>query len=176
MTSISYDGKTLSKMNSMNFGYGEGYYVDAEKNVISLNPSIGYTAKDLVIYAENDKNLTLSVVSGGFMQPPVITIKENTPTAPEQPTEKSDAPTVAKIEKGNSLLFDYYRVSFNSDVAAYLGKVSGGAINSTPLTLASSSLYHETNAFKVSTDDSYGVMSLQMATKTLPSPSTKTAI
>ena len=160
VTSISYDGKTLSKMNSMNFGYGEGYYVDAEKNVISLNPSIGYTAKDLVIYAENDKNLTLSVVSGGFMQPPVITIKENTPTTPEQPTEKSDAPTVAKIEKGNSLLFDYYRVSFNSDVAAYLGKVSGGTINSTPLTLKTYGLSSsDANTFKVSTDDSYGVMS-----------------
>lgn len=160
VTSISYDGKTLSKMNSMNFGYGEGYYVDAEKNVISLNPSIGYTAKDLVIYAENDKNLTLSVVSGGFMQPPVITIKENTPTAPEQPTEKSDAPTVAKIEKGNSFLSDYYRVSFNGDVAAYLGKVSGGTINSTPLTLKTYGLSSsDANTFKVSTDDSYGVMS-----------------
>ena len=78
MTGISYDGKTLSKMDSMYFGYGEGYYVDAENNVIALNPSIGYTAKDLVIYAENGKNLTLSVVSGGFMQPPTITIKENT--------------------------------------------------------------------------------------------------
>lgn len=78
VTSISYDGKTLSKMDSMYFGYGEGYYVDAENNVIALNPSIGNTAKDLVIYAENGKNLTLSVVSGGFMQPPTITIKENT--------------------------------------------------------------------------------------------------
>ena len=78
VTGISYDGKTLSKMDSMYFGYGEGYYVDAENNVIALNPSIGYTAKDLVIYAENGKNLTLSVVSGGFMQPPTITIKENT--------------------------------------------------------------------------------------------------
>lgn len=78
VTGIIYDGKTLSKMDSMYFGYGEGYYVDAENNVIALNPSIGYTAKDLVIYAENGKNLTLSVVSGGFMQPPTITIKENT--------------------------------------------------------------------------------------------------
>lgn len=78
VTSISYDGKTFSKIDSMYFGYGEGYYVDAENNVIALNPSIGYTAKDLVIYAENGKNLTLSVVSGGFMQPPTITIKENT--------------------------------------------------------------------------------------------------
>lgn len=78
VTGISYDGKTLSKMDSMYFGYGEGYYVDAENNVIALNPSIGNTAKDLVIYAENGKNLTLSVVSGGFMQPPTITIKENT--------------------------------------------------------------------------------------------------
>ena len=160
VTSISYDGKPLSKMDSMNFGYGEGYYVDAANNVIALNPSIGYTAKDLVIYAENGKNLTLSVVSGGFKQPPAITIKENTPTTPEQPTEKSDAPTVAKIELVTQMFYDpYYRVSFNGDVEAYLGKVSGGAINSTPLTLASSSLYHETNAFKVSTDDSYGVMS-----------------
>lgn len=161
ITGISVDNNSYSKATSSdNLDYNKAYYIDAKNGLVYLDLSVYSTPKEIVISAEGCDALTLSAVQGNsWTDPPVITIKENTPTTPEQPTEKSDAPTVAKIEKGNSLLFDYYRVSFNSDVAAYLGKVSGGAINSTPLTLASSSLYHETNAFKVSTDDSYGVMS-----------------
>ena len=162
ITGISVDNNSYSKATSSdNLDYNKAYYIDAENGLVYLDLSVNSTPKEIVISAEGCDALTLSAVQGNsWTDPPVITIKENTPTTPEQPTEKSDAPTVAKIELVTQMFYDpYYRVSFNGDVEAYLGKVSGGAINSTPLTLASSSLYHETNAFKVSTDDSYGVMS-----------------
>ena len=162
ITGISVDNNSYSKATSSdNLDYNKAYYIDAEKGLVYLDLSVNSTPKEIVISAEGCDALTLSAVQGNsWTDPPVITIKENTPTAPEQPTEKSDAPTVAKIKLVTQMFYDpYYRVSFNGDVEAYLGKVSGGAANSTPLTLASSSLYHETNAFKVSTDDSYGVMS-----------------
>ena len=159
---ISVDNNSYSKATSSdNLDYNKAYYIDAENGLVYLDLSVNSTPKEIVISAEGCDALTLSAVQGNsWTDPPVITIKENTPTAPEQPTEKSDAPTVVKIELVTQMFYDpYYRVSFNGDVEAYLGKVSGGTINSIPLTLASSSLYHETNAFKVSTDDSYGVMS-----------------
>lgn len=162
ITGISVDNNSYSKATSSdNLGYNHAYYIDAEKGLVYLDLSVNSTPKEIVISAEGCDALTLSAVQGNsWTDPPVITIKENTPTAPEQPIEKSDAPTVAKIEKGNSLLFDYYRVSFNGDVAAYLGKVSGGTINSTPLTLKTYGLSSsDANTFKISTDDSYGVMS-----------------
>lgn len=162
ITGISVDNNSYSKATSSdNLDYNKAYYIDAKNGLVYLDLSVYSTPKEIVISAEGCDALTLSAVQGNsWTDPPVITIKENTPTAPEQPTEKSDAPTVAKIEKGNSLLFDYYRVSFNGDVAAYLGKVSGGTINSTPLTLKTYGLSSsDANTFKVSTDDSYGVMS-----------------
>lgn len=162
ITGISVDNNSYSKATSSdNLDYNKAYYIDAENGLVYLDLSVYSTPKEIVISAEGCDALPLSAVQGNsWTDPPVITIKENTPTAPEQPTEKSDAPTVAKIEKGNSLLFDYYRVSFNGDVAAYLGKVSGGTINSTPLTLKTYGLSSsDANTFKVSTDDSYGVMS-----------------
>ena len=131
-----------------------------------------------MISAEGCDALTLSAVQGNsWTDPPVITIKENTPTAPEQPTEKSDAPTVAKIELVTQMFYDpYYRVSFNGDVEAYLGKVSGGAINSTPLTLKTYSLSsNDANTFKVSTESATGVMSyLDFSTDCFSSTSEKT--
>lgn len=162
ITGISVDNNSYSKATSSdNLDYNKAYYIDAENGLVYLDLSVYSTPKEIVISAEGCDALTLSAVQGNpWTDPPVITIKENTSTDPEQPTEKSDAPTVAKIEKGNSFLSDYYRVSFNGDVEAYLGKVSGGTINSTPLTLKTYGLSSsDANTFKVSTDDSYGVMS-----------------
>ena len=163
ITGISVDNNSYSKATSSdNLGYNKAYYIDAEKGLVYLDLSVNSTPKEIVISAEGCDALTLSAVQGNsWTDPPVITIKENTPTAPEQPTEKSDAPTVAKIELVTQMFYDpYYRVSFNGDVAAYLGMVSGGAINSTPLTLKTYGLSsNDANTFKVSTESATGVMS-----------------
>lgn len=163
ITGISVDNNSYSKATSSdNLDYNKAYYIDAENGLVYLDLSVNSTPKEIVISAEGCDALTLSAVQGNsWTDPPVITIKENTPTTPEQPTEKSDAPTVAKIELVTQMFYDpYYRVSFNGDVAAYLGMVSGGAINSTPLTLKTYGLSsNDANTFKVSTESATGVMS-----------------
>ena len=179
ITGISVDNNSYSKATSSdNLDYNKAYYIDAENGLVYLDLSVNSTPKEIVISAEGCDALTLSAVQGNsWTDPPVITIKENTPTAPEQPTEKSDAPTVAKIELVTQMFYDpYYRVSFNGDVEAYLGKVSGGAINSTPLTLKTYSLSsNDANTFKVSTESATGVMSyLDFSTDCFSSTSEKT--
>jgi len=164
ITGISVDKEDYTKATSSeNLDYNKAYYCDVENGRIYLDLSVNSTPKEIVISAEGCDALTLSAVEVDLWSPPNITIKENAPTDPVKPTEKSDAPTVARIEKVTPTFpFDppYYRVSFNGDVAAYLGKVSGGTINSTPLTLKTYGLSSsDANTFKISTDDSYGVMS-----------------
>lgn len=163
ITGISVDKENYTLATSSdNLGYNHAYYIDAEKGLVYLDLSVNSTPKEIVISAEGCDALTLSAVQGNsWTDPPVITIKENTPTAPEQPTEKSDAPTVVKIELVTQMFYDpYYRVSFNGDVEAYLGKVSGGTINNIPLTLKTYGLSsNDANTFKVSTESATGVMS-----------------
>ena len=81
VTGITFNGNAVSKLEQLYFGNGSGYYIDAENNVIAIVLSTSSTAQDLVISAENDKNLTLSVKSGAHWDdPPVITIKESSPS------------------------------------------------------------------------------------------------
>ena len=82
VTGITFNGNAVSKLEQLYFGNGSGYYIDAENNVIAIVLSTSSTAQDLVISAENDKNLTLSVKSGAHWDdPPVITIKESSPSS-----------------------------------------------------------------------------------------------
>lgn len=81
VTGITFNGNAVSKLEQLYFGNGSGYYIDAENNVIAIVLSTSSTAQDLVISAENDKKLTLSVKSGAHWDdPPVITIKESSPS------------------------------------------------------------------------------------------------
>lgn len=81
VTGITFNGNAVSKLEQLYFGNGSGYYIDVENNVIAIVLSTSSTAQDLVISAENDKNLTLSVKSGAHWDdPPVITIKESSPS------------------------------------------------------------------------------------------------
>lgn len=167
ITGISVDKEKYTQAKSpKDVGYGYAYYVDVEKGLIYLYLSVYSTPKDIVISADGCDALTLSAVAaaGSFSNPPIITIKKNTSTNPVNPTDKSDAPKVVNIEKITPVFIDppYYRVSFNGDVEAYLGKVSGGTINnSTSLKLKQygSISSSDTNTFKVSTYESTGAKS-----------------
>ena len=145
VTGISFNGKAVSKLEQLYFGYGSGYYIDAENNVIAIALSTSSTAQDLVITTENDKNLTLSVKSGERWDDlPVITIKESTPSGSDSGnnTENTLDATVEYCKFVKSYLWtDYYELKFSkptgTELTTLINNISSVKVGSTKYTPAS---------------------------------------
>lgn len=134
VTGVTYDNKAVSPLDSLYFGYGDGYYIDTENNTIAFHVSLGYSAKDMVISAENNKNLTLSITAGGFMQPPIVSIKETTSGdsgnsgATDQPSADKTAPQPTEVKKS---FISGYMITFGSENADYVKAITGIKVNNT---------------------------------------------
>lgn len=145
VTGITFNGKAVSKLEQLYFGYGSGYYIDAENNVIAIALSTSSTAQDLVITTENDKNLTLSVKSGERWDDlPVITIKESTPSGSDNGnnTENTLDATVEYCKFVKSYLWtDYYELKFSkptgTELTTLINNISSVKVGSTKYTPAS---------------------------------------
>lgn len=145
VTGITFNGKAVSKLEQLYFGYGSGYYIDAENNVIAIALSTSSTAQDLVITTENDKNLTLSVKSGERWDDlPVITIKESTPSGSDNGnnTENTLDATVEYCKFVQSYLWtDYYELKFSkptgTELTTLINNISSVKVGSTKYTPAS---------------------------------------
>lgn len=134
VTGVTYDGKTVSPLESLYFGYGDGYYIDTENNAIAVKVSLGYSAKDMVISAANNKNLTLSITAGGFMQPPIVSIKETTSGdsgnsgTTDQPSTDKTAPQPTEVKKS---FISGYMITFGSENTDYVNAITSIKVNDT---------------------------------------------
>lgn len=134
VTGVTYDGKTVSPLKSLYFGYGDGYYIDTENNAIAVKVSLGSSAKDMVISAANNKNLTLSITAGGFMQPPIVSIKETTSGdsgnsgTTDQPSTDKTAPQPTEVRKS---FISGYMITFGSENTDYVNAITSIKVNDT---------------------------------------------
>lgn len=134
VTGVTYDNKTVSPLDSLYFGYGDGYYIDTENNAIAVKVSLGSSAKDMVISAANNKNLTLSITAGGFMQPPIVSIKETTSGdsgnsgTTDQPSTDKTAPQPTEVRKS---FISGYMITFGSENTDYVNAITSIKVNDT---------------------------------------------
>ena len=131
----------------------------SENGVESVFDKIGYTVsentltlgKDLFSTA-GDYSVTIRAGHGYKTQKVNFTIMAKAETTdPEELTP----PTVAGVAaKKDSFGSSYYRVSFSSNVEAYLNKVTGATVDG--VTCESKSIFNGNKQFKIGTNSAYG--------------------